>query len=106
MQVFIASKEQLQLVGVTAMYLASKYEEIYFPLIGDFVYMTDNSYTTEQIRQMERIMLRSLDYNLGSPAPTEFLRRYSKLSQVTLNEITRILKLKPGSQYDDAGAYV
>lgn len=31
------SKMQLQLVGVTAMFLASKYEEMYVPAIEDFV---------------------------------------------------------------------
>lgn len=31
------SKMHLQLVGVTAMFLASKYEEMYVPAIEDFV---------------------------------------------------------------------
>ncbi len=70
------------MVGVTAMFLAAKYEEIYFPEIADFVYITDNSYTSELIRQMERIILKSLNYNLGSPGAIQFLRRYSKLSKV------------------------
>jgi hypothetical protein len=32
-------------VGVTAMLIASKYEEIYAPEVRDFVYITDNAYT-------------------------------------------------------------
>ena len=79
---FITCKTQLQLVGVTALYLASKYEEVDFLPITDFVYVTDNQYTTAQIRQMERILLRSIDYNISYPASLEFLRRYSKLAQV------------------------
>ncbi|MBS2600094.1 cyclin, partial [Salmonella enterica subsp. enterica serovar Typhimurium] len=47
------SRKKLQLVAVTAMLLASKYEEMYPPAIGDFVYITDNAYTKSQIRQME-----------------------------------------------------
>ena len=38
-------RNNLQLVGVTAMLIASKYEEIYAPEIRDFVYITDNAYT-------------------------------------------------------------
>lgn len=38
-----------QLLGVTAMLIASKYEEIYAPEIRDFVYITDKAYTKEQI---------------------------------------------------------
>ena len=39
---------KLQLVGVTCMLLAAKYEEIYPPAIDEFVYITDNTYTRDQ----------------------------------------------------------
>jgi G2/mitotic-specific cyclin-B, other len=42
-------RNNLQLVGVTAMLIASKYEEIYAPEVRDFVYITDNAYTKEEI---------------------------------------------------------
>lgn len=35
-------RDKLQLVGVTAMLIASKFEEIYAPEVRDFVYITDN----------------------------------------------------------------
>jgi cyclin B len=38
-------RNNLQLVGVTAMLIATKYEEIYAPEVRDFVYITDNAYT-------------------------------------------------------------
>jgi cyclin B len=38
-------RQYLQLVGVTAMLIASKYEDIYPPPIQDFIYITDNAYT-------------------------------------------------------------
>ena len=41
---------KLQLVGITAMLIASKYEEIYPPSVEDFVYISDNAYTREQVR--------------------------------------------------------
>lgn len=41
------------MVGVTAMLIASKYEEIYAPEVRDFVYITDNAYTKEEILEME-----------------------------------------------------
>ena len=39
------NRQRLQLVGVTAMLVACKYEEIYPPIVKDFVYITDNAYT-------------------------------------------------------------
>lgn len=51
------NRQKLQLVGVTAMLIACKYEEIYPPIVKDFVYITDNAYTKEEILAMERKML-------------------------------------------------
>ncbi|XP_005998783.1 G2/mitotic-specific cyclin-B2 isoform X3 [Latimeria chalumnae] len=78
LQVQPVSRKKLQLVGVTSMLLASKYEEMYVPEIGDFVYITDNAYTKGQIREMEMIILKRLNFNLGRPLPPHFLRRASK----------------------------
>ncbi|XP_015607606.1 G2/mitotic-specific cyclin-B [Cephus cinctus] len=71
-------RKRLQLVGVAAMFIASKYEEMYSPDISDFVYITDNAYTKAEILQMEILIIRTLDYSLGRPLPLHFLRRYSK----------------------------
>lgn len=76
-------KKQLQLVGVTAMFLASKYEEMYPPEISDFAYVTDRAYTTAQIRDMEMKILRVLKFQLGRPLPLQFLRRASKIFEVS-----------------------
>lgn len=71
-------KKKLQLVGVTAMLIASKYEEMWPPEVNDFVYMTDNAYTKEEIIRMEGAMLSTLEYALGNPLPTQFIQRYTK----------------------------
>ncbi|KAM6975230.1 G2/mitotic-specific cyclin-B1 [Tautogolabrus adspersus] len=81
-------KKQLQLVGVTAMFLASKYEEMYPPEISDFAYVTDRAYTTAQIRDMEMTILRVLKFKLGRPLPLQFLRRASKIYEVTAEQHT------------------
>eukprot|EP00047_Mylnosiga_fluctuans_P020828 m.96820 g.96820 ORF g.96820 m.96820 type:complete len:368 (-) comp8646_c0_seq2:138-1241(-) len=71
-------RNKLQLVGVTAMLIASKYEEMYPPEVRDFVYIADNAYSKAEIFQMEALMLRKLDFNLGTPLPLHFLRRFSR----------------------------
>ena len=76
------SRNKLQLVGVTAMLVASKYEEIYAPEINDFLYITDNAYQKQDICAMERFILRTLNFNLGRPLPLHFLRRNSKAGEV------------------------
>lgn len=81
-------KKMLQLVGVTAMFVASKYEEMYPPEIGDFAFVTDNTYTKHQIRQMEMKILRALNFGLGRPLPLHFLRRASKIGEVDVEQHT------------------
>jgi G2/mitotic-specific cyclin-B, other len=70
----------LQLVGVTAMLIASKYEEIYAPVVCDFVYITDNAYTRDQIFTMEQNILTVLNFSLTFPSPYRFLERFGKLA--------------------------
>lgn len=54
----IVSLVKLQLVGITAMFVAAKYEEIMAPSVDEFVYMTENNYSREEILKGERILLQ------------------------------------------------
>lgn len=81
-------RNKLQLVGVTAMFLASKVEEMYAPEINDFVYITDNAYTSGEIRQMELRILNTLGFNFSRPLPLHFLRRNSKAGDVDVQQHT------------------
>lgn len=65
------------------MLVASKFEEMYAPEVGDFAYITDNAYTKCQILEMERVVLRTIKFQLGRPLPLHFLRRYSKVGNVS-----------------------
>jgi len=71
-------RHDLQLVGLTCMFIASKFEEIYTPEISDFVFMSDKAYTKKEILRMELRILKALDFYLGRPLPLHFLRRYTK----------------------------
>jgi len=73
-------RKNLQLVGVTAMLLASKYEEIWAPEVKDFIYISDKAYTRQQILHMEKSMLNVLKFNLTVPTSFTFLNRYLKAS--------------------------
>lgn len=69
-------------MGVTALLLASKYEEVFSPYVADFVYITDNAYTSDEVREMEMMILKELNFDLGRPLPIHFLRRASKAGEV------------------------
>lgn len=54
----VVSLVKLQLVGVTAMFVASKYEEIMAPSVEEFSFMTENTYSREEILKGEKIILQ------------------------------------------------
>lgn len=72
-------RQKLQLLGVTAMWIACKYEEIYAPEIKDFVYITDNAYEQKDILTLEYEVLKTLEFNVTTPSAYRFLERYAKL---------------------------
>jgi G2/mitotic-specific cyclin 1/2 len=84
----IVSLVKLQLVGITAMFIAAKYEEVLAPSINNFVYMADNGYTAEEILKAERYILSVLEFNLQYPSPMSFLRRCSKAEQYDIQTRT------------------
>lgn len=59
----VTSRKNLQLVGVAAMFLACKYEEMYPPMLKDFVFITDDTYHAGQITGMEQHILRVIITN-------------------------------------------
>lgn len=55
-------KEEVQLVGVAALMIATKYEEIYPPTVKDFIFVTKNAFTKKTILEMERQILFVLEF--------------------------------------------
>mmetsp|Transcript_10678 Transcript_10678/g.19499 ORF Transcript_10678/g.19499 Transcript_10678/m.19499 type:complete len:385 (-) Transcript_10678:328-1482(-) len=72
------TRKNLQLVGVTAMLIASKYEEIWAPEVQDYVFISDRAYSKEQILGMEKLMLNTLKFQLTLPTTYNFLARNLK----------------------------
>lgn len=54
--------------------ICRKYEEINPAHVEDFCYITDNTYTREEVVKMEGDVLTSLDFEMGNPTTKTFLR--------------------------------
>lgn len=80
-EVHQVKRKDYQLVGVTCMLIASKYEEIYPPFLKDFIYITDQAYTKEQVIEMEVAVLKTLDFTLTFSTSLRFLERYAMISE-------------------------
>jgi len=80
--------KSLQLVGVSSMLIACKYEEMYVPEVNDFVFITDQAYDTKTILSKELEILKALSFNIGKPIALNFLRRNSKAGYVGVRHHT------------------
>ncbi|VAI81727.1 unnamed protein product [Triticum turgidum subsp. durum] len=72
------ARKKLQLVGVTAMLLACKYEEVSVPVVEDLILICDRAYSREDILDMERMIVDRLEFNMSVPTPYCFMRRFLK----------------------------
>lgn len=78
------SRTRLQLVGVTSLYLASKFEEVQTPTMVDFATVSDNAFTSSDVKEMEKKMLTALKFDFSAPQPVFFLRRFSKAASANV----------------------
>ncbi|KAK6773021.1 hypothetical protein RDI58_028259 [Solanum bulbocastanum] len=74
-------RKKLQLVGVTALLLASKYEEVSVPVVQDLILISDKAYTGIEVLEMEKLMINTLQFKLSVPTTYVFMKRFLKAAQ-------------------------
>ncbi|KAG6801269.1 G1/S-specific cyclin-E1 [Apis cerana] len=72
-------KNQLQLIGITCLFIAAKVEEIYPPKIAEFAYVTDGACTEEEILGKELVILKGLGWNLSPVTAPGWLNIYMQI---------------------------
>ena len=82
-------KKDLQCLGITALHIAGKYEEIYPPELKQILRVTDNAVSKDQVLQLEFAILQTLDFNVTFPSILRFMERYARIAQV--HERTQML---------------
>ena len=69
-------------MGIASILMITKYEEIYPPLLNDFIKISHNAYTAEEILDMEQKILFSLDFDISLCTSYRFLERFSKMARI------------------------
>ena len=67
--------EKFQLLGLTCLYIASKYEEVLPPSIFQFALESDGIFDSEEIKESEFNILETLNFKIGYPSPIVLLDR-------------------------------
>ena len=76
-----ATKENLQLVGTAAFFIAAKYEETYqVPEVADLVHFSANAFTKGQIIEMEAEIIELLNFDLVMDTSFTFFEPLAKIS--------------------------
>lgn len=68
------ARHELQLVGVACLMIVGKFEEIYPPVLKDYIAVCDNAYKKEDILRMEESIITALEFNLTQPSSYYYLQ--------------------------------
>jgi hypothetical protein len=77
-------RRELQLIGTTALLIASKYEEIRPANIDDLVDACAGTYPFSEIVETEETILKTLNYQISIPTINNFLGRYLNAAHANL----------------------
>jgi cyclin B len=66
-------KTQLHLLGVAALLISTKYEEIYPPELKDLLSVSENKFTKEEVLKLEFEILSTLEFNFFVPSLLRFI---------------------------------
>ncbi|KAH3849871.1 G1/S-specific cyclin-E-like [Dreissena polymorpha] len=75
-------KHQLQLIGITCLFIAAKLEEIYPPKLMEFAYVTDGACSEDEILDQELIILKAIKWDLSPVTANSWLNIYLQVSNV------------------------
>ncbi|XP_078066934.1 G1/S-specific cyclin-E1 isoform X1 [Mustelus asterias] len=78
-------KTRLQLIGISALFIAAKLEEIYPPKLHQFAYVTDGACTEEEILNMELVVLKALKWSLCPITVVSWLNIYMQVAYLQEN---------------------
>ena len=93
-------RKNLQLLGITSLFIAAKYEEIYPPKAKNLIYMTDNAFTKEEMLKMENDILKVLNFNVGFPTSLRFLEYYGNVLNLDKKNFYRVYYINELSLID------
>lgn len=83
LQRVVIDRSRLQLVGIVAMMIAAKFEEIYPPPLPDYLTVCNGNYSERELIQTEADLLNCISFEIAVPVSyvlLEFINFFVKLS--------------------------
>ena len=79
-------RSRLQLVGIAALLIACKENEVYYPRLDEFVLITDKAFSKEELIEMENDILKVLCFDIRPPTANDFYNIVSKAFNFDLHQ--------------------
>ena len=83
--------DQFQLLALTALNIASKEEEVEYPILDNFITISKNSLTKKEMIDMEKKVLSIINYEILSPTILDFFQIYANICKLNPVEICQAL---------------
>lgn len=77
----LVTMSRLQLLAVTSLFVAAKFEEIKLPKLSNYSYITDGAASAKDIKKAEAYILKSLRFDISIPNPLNFLSKSLESSE-------------------------
>lgn len=77
------TKEDYQLAGITCLWIASKYEEIYPPRTRNYIEVTADTYSVKDLKNMEGSIIETLGFDLNRTTALQLLEAMAEHSEAT-----------------------
>ena len=68
----LIDRKYLQLLGMAALLISCKETEIMYPSLNSFLALSDFSYSLQELTNMERFVIKILDFDILAPTAEEF----------------------------------
>ena len=77
--------KDIEAIGIAALLIASKYEDIYPPALDEMISMMGRKSTRKEVIEWEFKILKLLVFDVTAPTPFRFLERFASISVVYQN---------------------
>ena len=81
--------DQFQLLALTALNIASKQEEVEYPILDNFITISKNALTKKEMINMENKVLSTINYEILSPTVLDFFQIYAHICNLNPVEMSQ-----------------
>ena len=85
----LISIDQFQLLALTSLNIASKQEEVEYPILDNFITISKNTVTKQEMIDMENDLISTIKFDILSPTVLDFFQIYASICNLNPVEVSQ-----------------